>query len=152
MQLFPYFSAKDGNKYVPIRDYFGFIHALHLLLAVFRNSFRLRIISDPLDLQADYTDDPYKNCQSFPSAEILSVVFLRTHPQHHQQTEQQQKRQSEQVVDQVLYSAMDGRQCQNKDHGDTVKKNAQHVFMFFSDQFKKAPQARFSTAGHVWTT
>ena len=36
------FSDENGNKDVPIRDYFGFSHALHLLPAVFRNSFSLR--------------------------------------------------------------------------------------------------------------
>ena len=33
----------NGNEYVLIWDYFGFSHALHLLRAVFRNSFLLRI-------------------------------------------------------------------------------------------------------------
>ena len=37
----------------------------------------------------------------------------------------------EQDVDQVLYSAMDGRQFHNRQHGDTVPKNARDVFLCF---------------------
>ena len=34
---------------------------------------------------------------------------------------------------------MDYLQCQNKQHGDTMpKKNAQHVFMFSTDQYKNS--------------
>ena len=47
---------------------------------------------------------------------------------------------------------MDGRQCQNKQHGDTVPKIARHVFMFSTDLYKKARQARFSTTGYVCST
>ena len=32
-------SAENGNEDAPIRKYFGFIYTLHLLPAVFRNSF-----------------------------------------------------------------------------------------------------------------
>ena len=41
--LFLDFSADNGNKDAPIREYFGFIHVVHLPPAVFRNSFSLRI-------------------------------------------------------------------------------------------------------------
>ena len=44
--LFLDFSANNGNKDVPIWDYFGFVHALHLPLAVFRDSFSLRIFKN----------------------------------------------------------------------------------------------------------
>ena len=35
LQLLLNLSKKNGNKYVPIQDCFGFSHALHLLQAVF---------------------------------------------------------------------------------------------------------------------
>ena len=62
-----------------------------------------------------------KNCQQLPSAGISSAVFLRMRPRHHQQTEKQKNCQSEQDVDQIFYSAMEGRQSHNKDNSDTVK-------------------------------
>ena len=34
----------------------------------------------------------------------------------------------------------------------SCQKNARHVFMLASDQYKKVCQARCSTAGYVWTT
>ena len=43
LHLFLDFSAENGNEDVPILDFFGFSHALHLLMAVFGNSFSLRI-------------------------------------------------------------------------------------------------------------
>ena len=57
--------------------------------------------------------------------------FLRTHPWHHQQTEKQKNCQSKQDVDQVLYSAMDGRQCENKQHGDTAPEKARGMFLCY---------------------
>ena len=41
--LFLGFLADNGNEDMPIQDYFGCIHALHLLPSVLRNSFLLRI-------------------------------------------------------------------------------------------------------------
>ena len=41
LHLFLDLLAKNGNKDVSIREYFGFSHVLHFLLAVFRNSFLL---------------------------------------------------------------------------------------------------------------
>ena len=38
------------------------------------------------------------------------------------------KFQSEKDVDQVLYSAMDGRKCQNKQDGDTVPEKVHDMF------------------------
>ena len=32
-------------------------------------------------------------------------------------------------IEQVLYSAMDGRLCQNKDHGDIVPKNPRDMYL-----------------------
>ena len=46
--LFLDFSAENGNEDVPIRDYFGLSHSLHLLLAVFQNLFLLRRITNPI--------------------------------------------------------------------------------------------------------
>ena len=37
--------------------------------------------------------------------------------------------QSEQDVDQVLYFEMDGQQCENKQHGDTVPEKARDMFL-----------------------
>ena len=50
------FSVENGYEDVPIREYFGFSHALHLLPTVFRNSFLLwrnYFFKDPapLDIQ-----------------------------------------------------------------------------------------------------
>ena len=36
--------------------------------------------------------------------------------------------------------------------GHRAKKSARDVFMFSTDQYKKARQARFSTAGYVCST
>ena len=80
--------------------------------------------------QAAHTDTPCENIQQFPSAGISSELFLSTHPVHHQQTEKHKNCQSEQDVDQVLYSAMDGRLCENKQHGDTVPEKARDMFLF----------------------
>ena len=41
--LFLNFSADNGNEDMSIQEYFGCSHALHLLPAVFRNSFSLQI-------------------------------------------------------------------------------------------------------------
>ena len=90
------------------------------------------------------------NCQPLG---FRRQLFLISRPWHHQKTKQQQNCQSEQDSDQVLSSSMDGWHCQNKQHGDTVpKKNARHVLTYSSDQYKKARQVRFNTAGYVWTT
>ena len=46
---------------------------------------------------------------------------------------------AEQDINQVLYSAIDGGKFHNKDHGGAVpKKNALHVFMYSTDQYKKS--------------
>ena len=55
--------------------------------------------------------------------------------------------QSEQDVNQVLYSAMDGWKCVNTHHGDAVLENARHVLCSLHINIKKARQMRFSTAG-----
>ena len=39
IHLFLDFSAKNGNEDVPIQEYFGFSHALHLMPAVFKIRF-----------------------------------------------------------------------------------------------------------------
>ena len=67
--------AENGNKDAPIGDYFEFIHALHLLPVVFRDSFLLRIIAEPLAFQAAHTYNPSKNCRQMPSAATSSEVF-----------------------------------------------------------------------------
>ena len=64
----------------------------------------------------------------------VPAIFLSTRPWHCLKTKKE-KFQSEQYVDQVLYSAMDGRQCQNKQHGGTVPKKAPRVFMFSTYQY-----------------
>ena len=42
LHIFLGFSAENENEDVPIQEYFVFSHALHLLSAVFLNSFSLR--------------------------------------------------------------------------------------------------------------
>ena len=84
---------------------------------------------------------PAKIVDKLPSAAIVSAVFFRTCPWHHQKTEQQQNCRSEQDVDQVLYSAMDGRQCQNKDHGDTVQKPRGMCLCSLCTKIKSEPGA-----------
>ena len=60
---------------------------------------------------------------------------------------------TEQDFDQVLYLTMDGRQLQNKHHGDTVAKKTREMFLCsLHINIKKARQVRFSTAGYMWTT
>ena len=76
LHIFLGFSAENENEDVPIQDYFGFSHALHPLPAVFRNSFLLQRIHDPLALQATHTDAPYKNRRQLLSAAISSAVFI----------------------------------------------------------------------------
>ena len=57
---------------------------------------------------------------------------------------------SEQDADQVLYSAMDGQKCQNKEHGDTVPEKACNMLLCsLQINIKKARQMRFSTVGYV---
>ena len=80
LHIFLGFSAENENEDVPIQEYFVFSHALHLLPAVFRNSFSLRRIHDSPDLQAAHTGIPYKNRRQLISAAISSAVFLRTCP------------------------------------------------------------------------
>ena len=74
LHLFLNFSAENGNKGMPIWDYFGFSHMLHLLLEVFRKPFSLWIIADLLSFQATYTDAPCENRGILPSAAIVSAV------------------------------------------------------------------------------
>ena len=75
LHIFLGFSAETENEDVPIQEYFGFIHALHLLPVVFIISFLLQIIHNPLALQAAHTYAPYKNCRQLLSDAILSAVF-----------------------------------------------------------------------------
>ena len=84
---------------------------------------------------------------SIPALKKLSTIvfrcnfisnFFRTRPLHHQKTGQQKNCQSEQELDQVFNSAMDGRQFQNKDHGDIVpKKRATCAYVLFRSILKK---------------
>ena len=65
LHLFLDFLAQNGNKDMPIREYFELCHAFHLLPTIFRNSFSLRRIADSISLQASHTDTPWKivdNC------------------------------------------------------------------------------------------
>ena len=95
-------------------------------------SARLRFHCRPINrgkvsLQAAHTEAPCENCRQLPSAAIS--YFLRTRPWHQQKTEQQKNCLSEKDVDQVLYSTMDGRRSQNKQHSDTVPPKARDVFL-----------------------
>ena len=72
---------------------------------------------------------PLRNRRQLPSTGILSEVFLPICPWHHQQTEKQKNCQLEQDFDQVLYSAMYGRQCENEQHGDTMQEKARDMFL-----------------------
>ena len=71
--------------------------------------------------------------------------FVPTYPNGHSPH-------AEKDVYQVLYSAMDGRRCQKKYHGDTVPKKRAAWFYVLYRLKKKVRQAQFSTAGYVWTT
>ena len=63
------------------------------------------------------------------------------------------KYQSEQNVDKVLYSTMDGPQSQNKQHGDTVPKKARDMFLCsLQINIKKSRQAWLSNAGYMCYT
>ena len=77
--------------------------------------------------QADHTDTPCENWRQLPSAGISSAVFL-AYPSL-TSSETWKKIQSEQVVNQVLYSAMYGRQYQNKQHGETMPEKACDIFL-----------------------
>ena len=83
IHIFLGFSAENGNEDVPIQDYFRFSHALHLLPGVFRNSFSLLIITNPLSLQATCTDTPWKIvnnslalrfCRSFFCVRVPDII------------------------------------------------------------------------------
>ena len=136
LHLFLDFSAENGNEDIPIQDYFGFNHALHLLAAVFRNSFSLRRIVDLLALQAAHTDAPCENCWQLPSAAIPSAVFFsRSRPWNHQQNKQQNKCLSEQDVYQVYIPQCTVNNVKTKTMVTPCQKSARHVFMFSSDQY-----------------
>ena len=122
------FLAENVNKDVPIRDHSWFSRALHLLTTVFWKYVLLRIIAEHLALQAPFTDTPYKNCWQLPSAAIVSEFFLRTHPRHHQKNEQVKTASRNKMFIKFIFLSMDGWQCQNKDHANTVPKNLWDMF------------------------
>ena len=78
--------------------------------------------------QAAHTDTPAKIVDNGLPLEFHRQFFLRTRPWHYQKSEKPKKCQSEQDIDQVLYSAMDGQHCQNKQHSDTEPKNCVTCF------------------------
>ena len=138
LHLFLNLSAENGYEDVPIWGYFGFSHALRLLSAVFRYSFPLWIISDPLSLQAANTDALFKNRQQLPSAAISLAGFLRMRPWHHQQTEQQQNCQSEQDLMKFYIRKWLVDNVRTKTMVKPCQKNLRHVFMFSLYQYKKS--------------
>ena len=102
--------------------------------------------------QAAHTDAPCKNCRQFPSARISSAVFFAFASLTSSANRETKNCQSEKDVDQVLFYAMDGRQCENKQHGDTVPEKACDVFVCSLQINIKARQMWFSTAGYVCST
>ena len=80
--------------------------------------------------QAPHTGTPAKIVNNCLPLGFHRQLFLPTRPWHHQQTEEQNKCQLEQDVNQVLYSTIDSRQCENKQHSDTMTEKARGVFLF----------------------
>ena len=122
---------------MPIWDYFGSSYALHLLLAVFEINFCCRESPNSLPFKPLILTPLAKIADKWLLLQFCWQFVLRTRPWHHQQTEQKDC-QLEQDVDQILYLAMDGGQCQNKDHGDTApKKRATCVYVLLRSIYKK---------------
>ena len=117
---------------------FGFCHVIHLLPAVFRKSFLLQRISDLLALQAAHTDAPWKNYRQLPSAAILSVFFLSVHVPdiiiklNNQKTASRNKMSINFYIPQWTVE-----NTRTNTMVTPCQKNARHVFMFSSDQYKK---------------
>ena len=102
--------------------------------------------------QAAHTDAPRKNRRQLPSAGISSAVFF-AYASLTSSENWEKNCQSEQDVDQTLYSRMEGRQCENKQHGDTVPEKEHDIFyVLYRSILKKCTQMCFSTAGYVCST
>ena len=72
--LFLDFSADNEIKDVPIWGYFRFIHALHLLPAVFQNSF---FVADKLIFKISYSIyfDYFSTCSSISRSTMQTKTF-----------------------------------------------------------------------------
>ena len=81
--------------------------------------------------QTAHTDAPCKNCRQLPSAGISSAVFFAYTSLTSSENWKTKNCQSEQDVDQVLNSAMDGQQGENKQHGDTVPEKTGDMSLCF---------------------
>ena len=87
------------------------------------------LVSSLMAPQAAHTDAPRKNRRQLPSAGISSAVFF-AYASLTSSANWKKNCQSEQDVDQILYSGMEGRKCENKQHGDTVpEKKAHDIFL-----------------------
>ena len=133
---------------MPIQEYLGFSHTLHLLPEFFRDSFFSGRIINPLPFKTLILTPPSKTVDNFLPLRFCWIFFV--HVPGIISKPKNKNGQSEKDVDQVLYSEMNGQQYQNKHHGETVPKNSRHILMLSSDQDQKAHRARFSTAGYMW--
>ena len=120
----------------------------------FRNSFLLSIIANLLDLQAAHTDAPWKNCWQLPSDEILSADFL-VYPTLTSLTNwttiKTASRNKISIKFYVWKWAVDN--VITKTMVTPCQKNLRNMFLrSLQININKARQARFSTAGYVWTT
>ena len=139
LQLFLDLSAENGINDVPIWEYFRILSCDPPPSGGFSE---IVFVAENLRPSCPSSRSYWRPLKKLSTiafcCNFVGIFFKRTRPWHHHKTEQPKNCQSEQDVDQFLYSAMDGRKYQNKHHGDTVpKKNARHVFMFSSDQYKK---------------
>ena len=133
---FPRFWAENGNKDVPFWYYFGFSHALHLLSAVFQNSFLLRKIYKPLPSKpliptphAKIADNclPLQLCWYFFGVRVPDII-----------SKQKNKKLPFRTRFWISFIFSNGRSGMSKQRSwwHCAKKTAWPVFMFSSYQYK----------------
>ena len=94
-----------------------------------------------------------ENCRQLPSADISLAVFFAYTSLTSSENWKTKNCQSIQDFNQVLYSAIDVRQCYNNHHGDIVPEKARGTFLCsLRIKIKIARQIRSSTAGYVCST
>ena len=110
----------------------------------FRNPFSLWRINNALSPQAAHTDPPSKNHRQLSFAAFFSAFFCVCSPDIISKPSNKNKK--------FFIPQCTIENSRTKTMVTRCQKNARHVFMFSSDKYKKAHQARFSTEGYMWTT
>ena len=137
---------------MPIPEYFGFSHVIHLLLEVFPE----------FDFIAG---NPRSYCPSsrsywFPLQKLLTIAFLWNFVGSFfayvflTSSEIWKTKLPARTRCWSIFISGNGRSTipEQTPWWQCTQKNARHVFMFYSYQYLKMRQAQCSTAGCVWTT